>query len=247
MRRGSLAVTLRDFLTAGAGPGAVIAAIVAIFGWWISRRLERFKHELAATMEQRKLRAEYVRGQIENLYGPLAFLVEASARHLDTNRAVLEAYDGFFRGRHLTPSSEEEMTRTLDIANSYLDFVIENNHQAERRLRDGWGWLDRDDVDIALHFVAEVARLSTEYKNRRVQLPVGMYIEGINKAALAAPSFLPPALIERIREKLTAKQRELAGLTGAEPDRPAAISARAAKPALTAEDAPPALPAPKAG
>ena len=36
-----------DWLHAGAGPGAVVTAIVVIFGWWMSKRLERFKNALA--------------------------------------------------------------------------------------------------------------------------------------------------------------------------------------------------------
>jgi hypothetical protein len=89
---------LHQIFAAGAGP-ALIAAVVAIFGWWVNRRLERFKHELAEDIAKRQLRADYVRGQIDNLYGPLAFLVEANARHIEMHKSVFNAYSGFFEGR----------------------------------------------------------------------------------------------------------------------------------------------------
>ena len=228
-------------LTAGAGFGAAITGVLVIFGWWVSRRLERFKHELAASLAKRQLRADYVRGQIDHLYGPLAFLVEASERHIDSHRSILRAYDGYFAGRGLTPGTEKEMTTTLDVANSYFVFVDENNQQAEKLLRAGWGWLDRDDVDIALHFIAEVARLRTEYKNNTIQIPGEMYIKGIHAGTLEPPSWLPPEFIERMRAKLSTKQRELAGLTGA--DGQHQVTLAAAEAALPPQDASPAPPA----
>ncbi len=87
----------------------------------------------------------------------------------------------------------------------------------------------------------DVARLDTEFKDGKRQLPVAMYLTGLNRATLEAPSFLLPQFIERIRSKLSAKQRELAGLTGAD-DRLQIASAAPMKPALPADELRLALP-----
>jgi hypothetical protein len=232
-----------DILTAGAGTGAVITAIVVIFGWWVTRRLERFKHELAEDLTKRKLRAEYVRGQIDHLYGPLAFLVEASARHMETHRSVFRAQESVFAGRPLSPVDHTIAYEIAEVANRYVHFVEENNHQAEKLLRAGWGWLDRDDVDVALNFITDVVRLHIEVINGRERLPPGLYLGGVSKAPLERPSVIRPEFIERISQKLGAKQGELAGLTGAEGTPQITSAAAAPKPSLPPPDAPPAPPA----
>ena len=231
-----------EILTAGAGPGAVITAIVVIFGWWVSRRLERFKHELAEDHAKRQLRADYVRGQIDHLYGPLAFFVESSARHLTTSAAILKAYDEYFANRQTSDMAAQvqEMDKVIETANAYVALVVENNKETVKVLRAGWGWLDSDDAAEAGEYLTHVARHAVEFEEKK-KLPPLFYIKGSLKNSLGAPSFLPPTFIDRVRRKLNEKQRELTGLTGAE----TTLAALAVKQALP--DAPPAPPAPIPG
>jgi hypothetical protein len=47
-------ISWHDILTSGAGVVAVLAPLVPIVGWWVARRLERFKHELAEDHAKRR-------------------------------------------------------------------------------------------------------------------------------------------------------------------------------------------------
>jgi hypothetical protein len=243
-----------DILTAGAGVIAVLAPLIPVFGWWVSRRLERFKHEMAEDMEKRKLRAEYVRGQIDKLYGPLAFFVESSDRHIATNRAIIEAYDQHFgvrweRGEYsLDHETQEKLMKqqesVLTTANRYMALVVANNKKSIEILGEGWGWLDVDDIPSAGQYLTDIARHAVEFEEEGRKLPPQFYFVGNPKGSLDIVSFIRPEFIRRIREKLSAKQRELAGLTGVESVPELAMPAPT-KPPLPPADVPLTLPAPK--
>jgi hypothetical protein len=195
----------------------------AAFAHDLAERTERLKSDLAGELAEQTRRADYVRGQIDHLYGPLAFFVESSAHHISTNRAVQLAYDEYFgQKRHGMLGSDPETTRAIveeglrvqDTANRYLALVVENNEEAIKILRAGWGWLDQDDVESAGQYMTDIARQSVEFKENK-RLPPLFYWEGAMQFPVGPVSFIRPEFIDRVRRKLQKKQRELAGLTGA--------------------------------
>ena len=194
---------------AGAGSGAVIAGLVAIFGWRVNRKLEAFKHELAEALTKRKLRADYVRDQIEKLYGPLAFLMESSAQLIETAKSMLEWQA---KQRNEAETAENPRIVQYGTVRRYFADIAQNNKEGTDILRKEWGWLDEDDIATAGQHLADVARFTVEFEERN-GMPKGFYAEAKGTRPL---SLYNVTFIDRVRGKLKEKQRELAGLTGAE-------------------------------
>jgi hypothetical protein len=201
---------LKDALAAFLGNALCFALMGYLGKTWI-------EHRLTGALAQRARRADYLRAQLTNLYGPLAFLIEASARCLESQKAIVEKGSEYF-SRYTSPGSARattDMDLMLKTANRYIDErVQENNVKCIDLLRAQWGWLDHDDVEIAGRFIGEMDRLAVEFPDGRRLLPLPLYVDGALDKALETPSFIRPEFIDRVREKLAAKQRELSGLTG---------------------------------
>lgn len=224
---------------------AVTAIVVVIIGFWLNRKLERQKADLTKsvqqgleddraqrtkelehlrrdlqdTLAQRARRADYLRAQITNLYGPLAFLTEMSARCLGVGNAIAhlsQEYFDKFGLRKTANLEEDEADQIITTENRYADVVAENNREAIKLLRTGWGWLDDDDIEITGKYLEDVTRRSVEFEElKKKRLPVSFYISGELKNTLESPFLIRPDFVERVGRKLREKQAELSGLTGA--------------------------------
>jgi len=172
---------------------------------------ERLRHELTDDLAKRTRRADYIRGQIDNLYGPLAFLVESSDRHIKRNRAIFVAYDEYFVRSMPGEKVEKEITDAIGRANRYGELVVENNREGAKLLRSAWGWLDVDDIEHMSQYVADVSQQLVEFGEKK-PLPPGFYMKGIVNSHLEPPSYLRPEFVERVRRKLLEKQRALDAL-----------------------------------
>jgi hypothetical protein len=206
-------------LLLGAGAaGAVVTAVMSVLGWRrneeTQRRIEGLKTTLTDALAQRTRRAEYVRAQLQNLYGPLGFLVESSARCIDTNNAIMGAYDKIFSRLGHSQATRREAGETIERANEFVALVVENNQDAIKVLRSGWGWLDADDVADAGQYLTDVHRHNVEFRTEGKMLPIEFYAADDIPGIPGKPSFIRPVFIERVRRKLREKQEELAGLTG---------------------------------
>jgi hypothetical protein len=200
------------------GGGAALGAAGWLWKRWVDHRLQRemehLKRDLSDSLAQRTRRADYVRNQIQHLYGPLAFLVESSARCIDTNNVIMSTYDKVYSMRGHSEAIRKEARETIARANEYMGLVVENNQEAVKLLRTGWGWLDADDVTDAGQYLTDVHRHNLEFRNEGKMLPIDFYVSDYVEGAPGKPSFIRPAFIARVRAKLLQKQRELAGLTG---------------------------------
>jgi hypothetical protein len=190
---------------------AICFAIMAVLGKaWVD-------HRLTNALAQRTRRAEYLRAQLSNLYGPLAFFIEASDGCLKSQKAIVDKGPAYAK-RFTSPGSDRAMADIdliIQTANRYIKERLElNNANCIELLRAQWGWLDHDDVNDAARFVGDMDRLAVEFPDGRRILPLPFYVDGALDETLAPPSFIRPEFIERIRGKLTEKQRELSGLTG---------------------------------
>jgi hypothetical protein len=192
---------LKTMLSAGFGAG--VTAVVTALSWRAQRHLQ---DRLAG----RTRRADYLRGQIEHLYGPLAFLVESSECLITTSNSILKAYTENPSGR----SDSEKRDGAIDTANRYVELVVENNKEAMKVLRTGWGWLDHDDILDAAQYLTDVHRHTVEFAEGH-KLPFDFYIEELCPSGPGTPSFIRPRFIERIRTGLRRKQAELTGLADA--------------------------------
>ena len=222
---------LKLILGAGVFVGVVVNAVMTALSWRkqrllaedqarrteeTQRRIEGLKSSLADALAQRTRRAEYVRAQMENLYGPLAFLVESSARCIAVNNAIMKTYDKVFARRSDSDVARKEADDTIDRANEYMALVVDNNQEAVKILRSGWVYLDDDDIADAGQYLTDVHRHSVEFRTAGKKLPIEYYIDDHIPGAPGTVSFIRPAFIARVRAKLVQKQQELAGLTGAD-------------------------------
>jgi hypothetical protein len=237
------------WLHAGPVPAALVTAIVAIIGWWVSRRLERFKillagdlaalteklkwdlaagterlkHELAGELAEQTRRADYVRNQIEKLYGPLAFLMESSEGLMRTSGAIESWHSNRSGETRAAAKGREDPAAPLV---KYFDLIVQNNEEATSILRAKWGWLDPDDVAAASQQLLDSARFSVEVK-QATRMPREFYTDADVRRDVPVCN---GEFMDRVRRKLRDKQRELAGLTGAEPAQLSPPTAGAATP-----------------
>jgi hypothetical protein len=185
-----------------------LAALETAMARELTEGTERLRHELADDLAQRTRRADYTRGQIDSLYGPLAFLVESSARHIERNKAIFEAYDDYFVHPRPVEVLEKEIDDTIGRANRYAELVTENNREGIKLLQSAWGWLDIDDIEYMSQYVADVSWQIVEFGEKK-PLPPGFYMPGMVDRHLEPPSYLRPEFVERVRKKLREKQRAL--------------------------------------
>jgi hypothetical protein len=194
-----------------------LGASVTIAGWVVQHRvgtrIERMKADLTGMLATRARRADYLRDQIRNLYGPLAFLVESNVRRSETANSIMGAYEEYFVGRH-GDQAGKEMHEVIDTSNRYIDLIVANNKQAADILRANWGWLDADDIDDTAQYLTDIDRHGVEIEEAK-KLPPEFY--GMLENSVGKPHFLRGKFVDRVRRKLLEKQRELTGLTGVPP------------------------------
>jgi hypothetical protein len=161
---------------------AGITAAVTAVGWFIvagrakdnGEALEQLKSELGQklgdTLAQRTRRADYLRTQIEKLYGPLAFYTEATARASWTWWKFGEAFEAMYIGNPKTRDDERGRNRAIALYNRYSTLTKAHDGKLEEILRDGWAWLDTDDIPDVSTFLLEKARRGVERNLPRVSI-----------------------------------------------------------------------------
>jgi len=186
-----------------------LEALKAALARGLTEGTERLRHELADDLAKSTRRAEYVRGQIDHLYGPLAFFVESSDRLMATNQAILEAADKFYEGRFSADQAKlaKEQNGVIDTGNRYMALVVENNKDAIKILRAGWGWLDSDDISSAGQYLTDVARHAVEFEEEGRKLPIQFYALSIMKSPLeSCLSFGPSSSSEYVKSSLRSRK-----------------------------------------
>lgn len=184
-----------------------------------SEALEHLKRDLQDTLASRTRRAEYLKAQISNLYGPLNFHLELTSLRVQTAQKINEASRALSeRGQSQGISAyleEEEVQDQTATVNRYLEIGYADNNEAVKILRTGWSWIDEEDQKSALDFACEIERGNVEFlEHKKRRLSEVFYSERLlGTEALKSPIIVNPIFISRMREKLYTKQRELSGLT----------------------------------
>jgi hypothetical protein len=188
-------VTTDDWIRAILSNGAVGALVGALALW-----------RLNETLATKARRADYLREQIKNLYGPVTFLLEAGERSFDTHNKVAAGYEEYFRTRYAHERYSEEMGQVLATQNHYGGLAVQTNREAAQVLKEHWGWLDAEDTTEVSTFLTYVERQRVE-RDDGMTLPVAFYTE--LKKSLPAPVVFNAEWPARFRKKLKAKQEEL--------------------------------------
>lgn len=88
---------------------AIVSAVMTALGW-------RAQGNLAG----RARRADYLRAQIQNLYGPLAYYLEAAHRAWDLHEKVRRGYEEYYRVKK-RERFEGEAKQIIAVQNLYAD------------------------------------------------------------------------------------------------------------------------------
>ena len=173
-------------------------AVAAVVGWMQQ-----------AGVEKKRRRAEYLRDQLRNLYGPLDMLIRFNDRLVQLNKDVITAYRDEISGK--APSKEEvikarteRMLQTIGVQNEYGQQMRENNEKLLELARDNWCFIDCEDMDDVLEFIGHILRLKTEMseeKGKGLPWQVQMRMPEIR--------IWDPEFAKKIRARCEAKRDEL--------------------------------------
>ena len=134
-------------------------ATVAVVTWFLNSREAR-----------RRLRADYLRGQLEWLYGPLAFFTTANGKLLDQWRKVRQRGEQAlgadapiaWTDPDALKKHDKDLATLFKIEEAYILRVNENSDEIVKLLSSKYHLLDEEDQDICQHFVLHQSRLTLE-------------------------------------------------------------------------------------
>ena len=179
--------------------GGVVAAV----GNWIH----------ATRSAQRSGELDRLRQQLEVVYGPCFFFTCQNQKMFDLNKSIQDAYSTHFvetkwsLDEKTQESVRQEAKETLDLANEYVLRVNKNNERVMEILERGWHLIDSDDIPIFGQFQVDYTRMKTEIHGKmRERLPFAIYEQ------VGDISFMRPEMIERVKEKVEAKQSRIGSL-----------------------------------
>ena len=169
---------------------------VAVVNWLHSSSAARKQGELAQLREQLKC-----------LYGPISYFTRSNEALFVLNEKIHDAYGSEFIAKDWSddPLTRERVkegaTTTIDLANSYVNQAVENNKRILALLESNWHLVDQEDLPEFIQFRVDCTRMATEmYGKMRLKTPDAVY------QALGEISYMRPALIGRVAEKVAAKQ-----------------------------------------
>ncbi len=169
-------------------------------------------------LEARKLRAEYVRLQIERVYGPVVFVAELNEALIGRSGRISATYEEYFATRN-DEKFEREMESVIKTTNLYADRVVENNQRIYDTFSDNWGFVDDEDLELAREILLDGQIQQLESSAKGIPLPPQFHFENLLKNSLGPKWVVRAGFAARMRERLSSKQRELqrlkvGGLTG---------------------------------
>lgn len=112
-----------------------------------------------ARSERGNRKAEYIKSQVNNLYGPLYFFTSQNVQLQELNRNLMTAYDTEYVDKNwsLDPNTrqtlKEETSAIMNIANTYVKNIADNNERIAELLQKNPEYIDPEDNDV-FHMVA---------------------------------------------------------------------------------------------
>jgi hypothetical protein len=173
--------------------------VTALLNWWSSARSER-----------KKRRIEFIRSQLQELYGPLQFFTSCNAQLFELNRNFHEAYTHEYIGKQWSREYNtrdrvsQAASQTIDIANQYVEQVVENNEHILEILMSHYSLIEPADIEAFAQFIVHYTRLKTEIDEAgRLKTPFEIYQH------LGDISFMRPEFIESVDRRFREKKAEL--------------------------------------
>lgn len=189
--------------------GEAVGLVVSFLGGGLVVGILNLVHSLHAERAARRTSA--LTAQLEKLYGPLHFFAAQNRSLLKLNDALQEAHKAEFVDKKWSTSDltqknlSESSAQTLDLANAYMDLLIENNDCILRIMRENFAYIDPEDAELFGEFIVDYVRHKTEIDDKgRLKTPMLIY------RRMGDIFFLRPAFVDRVEQKVKSKREELA-------------------------------------
>jgi hypothetical protein len=163
-----------------------------------------------ARSERTSRRIEFVRSQLQELYGPLQFFTSCNAQLLGLSHKLNEAYKQEYIGKQWSQEyntrervSQRE-TQTIEIANQYAEQAVQNNKRILEILTAHYDLIEPADLEVCAQFIVHYTRLKTEIDEAgRLKTPDEIYRH------LGGISLMPEQFIQVVDTRFTEKKTEL--------------------------------------
>lgn len=171
--------------------------MVAVFNWVTSTGVARRQREI-----------DYLKGQLQSLYGPLSFFTQQNEKILELIQAFHAAYTGEFCETNWSPDDQTQANvhaaaaTTIDLLNLYTHRIVENNSRVMEILEKGWHLIDSEDIEELAQFQVDFTRFRTEVDGKLIT-PYAIY------EAIGDVSYMRPSMIKLVKYKLRTKQERL--------------------------------------
>ena len=160
--------------------------------------------------ESKARKAEYLREQINKVYGPANFYLEQNRKLIGLGNKISKAYDvelcqpNWSHDEYTQASVGDEAKRTIDINNSYSKVIFKNNLKLSEIVKENSSYIDIEDSEFFQDFIVNSIRHVTEFeKDKGLVLPSKIY------SHLETIYYYKPELNEFISSKLARKIKQL--------------------------------------
>ena len=156
----------------------------------------------------RQREVEHLMAQLQALYGPLYYFTQQNGKLLELCGQFASAYDEVFVSKKWSQDQKtqaavkKDADATIELSNQYMHRVVKNNERVMEILEKGWHLVDSDDVDELAMFQVDFTRHKTEVDGA-LKVPYMVY------RALGDISYMRPTMIERVKQKVHAKEARL--------------------------------------
>ncbi len=187
-------------------PEQVIQYLMSFLGGGFAVAVGNWVNSSLGAQRQREI--DYLKAQLQSLYGPLSFFTQQNEKLFALCGAFSAAYTAEFVGKNW---SQDERTQaavradadtTIDLSNQYIHRVVENNSRVMEILEKGWHFADSEDIEELSQFQVDFTRFKTEVEGK-LKTPYAIY------KAIGDVSYMRPSAIELVKRKVCIKEQRL--------------------------------------
>lgn len=184
----------------------IVRYIMSFLGGGFAVAIGNWVHATIAAHKQREV--EYLKGQLQSLYGPLFFFTQQNEKLF----ALCGQFNGAYTNEFVAKNwSQDEKTQssvrkdaetTIEISNEYIRRVVSNNERVMEILEKGWHFIDGDDIEELAQFQVDFTRFKIEVDGA-LKTPYFIY------KAVGDVSYMRPSMIECVQNKVQTKEARL--------------------------------------
>jgi len=184
----------------------IVRYVMSFLGGGFAVAVGNWVYSTLSSSRQREV--EHLMAQLQTLYGPLYYFTQQNEKLFELCGQFDTAYTKEFVSKEWSQDLQtqaavkKDADATIELSNQYVRRVVANNERVMETLEKGWHLVDCDDVDELATFQVDFTRFKTEV-NGPLKAPYMVY------KALGDISYMRPAMIERVKQKVHAKEARL--------------------------------------